>query len=160
MKKYGLLFFLAFTFTIGFCQEERLISVLKPAETAPESLLSSKSAVIFDNTYKTEELNRVQAAFQQIGIDADFYFDAEKLLAGIDTERAYSTYFITREVKFLLFLTKGTDGYTFHATEFNNTMQFVTAGQIAWKVTDRRLDDMLGRIYRDSWLREIGRAHV
>ncbi|MEJ0031440.1 MAG: hypothetical protein WDO15_14180 [Bacteroidota bacterium] len=70
------------------------------------------------------------------------------------TERAYATYFTTREVKFLLFLTKSTEGFIFHATEFNNTMQFVTAGQIAWKVSDRRLDDMLGRIYRDSWLRE------
>ncbi|MEI9919306.1 MAG: hypothetical protein WDO14_10960 [Bacteroidota bacterium] len=146
--------FLMFIAAAAYGQEERLISVLKPAETAPESLLSSKSAVLFDNSYKPEELNKIQAAFQQIGIDADFYFDAGKVLAGIDTERAYATYFTTREVKFLLFLTKGADGFTFHATEFNKTMQFVTAGQIAWKVTDRRLEDMLSRIYRDSWLRE------
>ena len=142
------------TLTTVYGQEERLINVLKPAETAPAELLASKSAVLFNKSYRTEDLNRVQQAFQQIGIDADFYLDAEKVLSGIDTERAYAAYFTTREVKFLLFLTKGPDGFTFHATEFNNTMQFVTAGQIAWKVTDRKLDDLLGRIYRDSWLRE------
>ena len=154
MKSYLVLFFFTLALTTGYCQEERLVSVLKTAETSPENLLSSRSAVIFDNSYKMEELDRIQAAFQQIGIDADFYFDAEKLLAGIDTERAYATYFTTREVKFLLFLTKSADGYSFYATEFNNTMQFVTPGQIAWKISDRRLDEMLQRIYRDSWLRE------
>ena len=145
---------LFFVLTATYGQEEQLTAVLKPVETAPADLLASKSAVMFDKSYKIDELNRVQAAFQQIGIDADFYFDAEKVLAGIDTERAYATYFTTREIKFLLFLTKESGGFSFYATEFNNTMQYVTPGQIAWKVTDRRLDDMLGRIYRDSWLRE------
>src|ERR1044071_271181 len=145
---------LFFVLTATYGQEEQLTAVLKPVETAPADLLASKSAVMFDKSYKIDELNRVQAAFQQIGIDADFYFDAEKVLAGLDTERAYATYFTTREIKFLLFLTKESGGFSFYATEFNNTMQYVTPGQIAWKVTDRRLDDMLGRIYRDSWLRE------
>ncbi len=76
--------FLMLVTAATYAQEERLINVLKPAETAPENLLSSRSAVLFDNSYKQEELNRVQAAFQQIGIDADFYFDAEKVLSGID----------------------------------------------------------------------------
>lgn len=138
----------------GYAQEERLTSVLKAAETAPGELLATRSAVLFDNTYKPEELTKIQSAFQQIGIDADIYFDAEKVLAGTDTERAYSTYLTTREIKFLILLTKAADGYTFYATEYNNTMQFVTPGQIAWKVTDRKLDDLLSRVYRDSWLRE------
>lgn len=145
---------LCFVLTAACGQGERLIGVLKPVETAPADLLASKSAVLFDKSYSLEELNRIQAAFQQIGIDADFYFDVEKVLAGIDTERAFAAYFTTREVKFLLFLTKETNSFTFYATEFNNTMQFVTPGQIAWKVSDRRIDDMMARVYRDSWLRE------
>jgi hypothetical protein len=101
-----------------------------------------------------DELNRIQGAFQQIGIDADFYLEAERVLAGTDTERAYATYLTTREIRFLIFLTKGNDGFTFHATEYNNTMQFVTPGQFAWKVSNRKLDDLLTTIYRDAWLRE------
>lgn len=135
-------------------QEERLISLLKIAETSPAELLSTKSAVLFNRSYSMDELNKIQKAFQQIGIDADFYIDSERLLAGVDTERAYATYITTREIKFLVLLTKGPDGYSFYATEYNNTMQFVTQGQTAWKVTDRKLDDLLTRIYRDSWLRE------
>lgn len=135
-------------------QEERLISLLKIAETSPAELLSTKSAVLFNRSYSMDELNKIQKAFQQIGIDADFYIDSERLLAGADTERAYATYITTREIKFLVLLTKGPDGYSFYATEYNNTMQFVTQGQTAWKVTDRKLDDLLTRIYRDSWLRE------
>jgi hypothetical protein len=154
MMRFVSFILLVFVLTAASGQEEQLISVLKPVETAPEGLLSSRSAVLFDKSYKVEELNRIQAAFQQIGIDADFYFDVEKVFAGIDTERAYSAYFTTREIRFLLILTKDIAGDTFYATEFNNTMQFVTPGQIAWKVTDRRLDDMLAKIFRDSWLRE------
>ncbi len=151
-----LLFMILFLAVIAesYAQEERLIAKLKVAETAPAELLSSRSAVLFDKSYTIDELNRIQGAFQQIGVDADLYFDVEKVLAGIDTERAYSTYLTTREIKFLLLFTKGNDGYSFYVTEFNNTLQFVTADQIAWKITDRRLDDLLARVYRDSWLRE------
>jgi hypothetical protein len=135
-------------------QEERLISALKPVETAPAELLSTRSVVLFNKVYSMDELNRIQDAFQQIGIDADFYLDAEVVLAGMDTERAYSAYLTTREINFLVFLTKGPEGFNFYATEFNNTMQFVTPGQTAWKMSDRKLGDLLTRIYRDAWLRE------
>lgn len=138
----------------GFAQEQRLISQLKISETAPAELLSSRSAVLFSNAYKQDELNRVQAAFQQIGIDADLYFDVEKVLAGIDTERSYSAYLTTREIKFLIILTKGADGYSFYFTEYSNTIQFVAKDAIAWKMTDKKIDELMTRIYRDSWLRE------
>jgi hypothetical protein len=140
--------------TSAFAQEERLISQLKMSETAPEGLLSSKSAVLFDSKYNLDELGQIQQGFQQIGIDADFYIDAEKALSGIDPERAYSAYLTTREIKFLLILTKGADGYSFYATEFSNTMNYVTKDAFAWKVSSRSVDGMLAVIYRDSWLRE------
>jgi hypothetical protein len=154
MMRFVIIVVSCFVLTATFGQEKRLVGLLKPVETAPAGLLASRSAVLFERTYRLEELNRIQAVFQQIGIDADFYFDVDKVLAGIDTERAYSAYFTTREVKFILFLTKDTDGFTFYATEYNNTMTFVTPEQIAWKVTERRLDDLLAKVYRDSWLRE------
>lgn len=134
--------------------QDRLVRQLKISETAPAELLSTRSLVLFNNSYSAAELNTIQQAFQQIGIDADFYVDADRVLAGTDTERAYSTYFTTREINFLILLTKSAEGYNFYATEYNNTMQFVTRQQLAWKMTDRKLDDLLSRIYRDSWLRE------
>src|SRR5882762_206828 len=84
MMRFALLICLSFVLTATYGQEERLINVLKPVDMAPADLLASKSAVLFDNSFKAEELSRVQAAFQQIGIDADFYFDAGKVLAGMD----------------------------------------------------------------------------
>jgi hypothetical protein len=149
----GILVFLISASAHGQAQD-RLISQLKISETAPAGLLSTRSLVLFSNSYKIEELNLIQRSFQQIGIDADFYLDVDKVLSGIDAERAYSAYFMTREVRFILLLTKSNEGYNFYATEFNNTMQFVTPDQLAWKVTDRKLEDLLTRIYRDSWLRE------
>jgi hypothetical protein len=149
----GILVFLILL-PIGSQAQDRLITQLKTSETAPAGLLSSRSLVLFGDGYTIDELTRIQGSFQQIGIDADFYVDVNKVLAGVDAERAYSAYFTTREVRFLLLLTKSNEGYNFYATEFNNTMQFVTPAQIAWKVSDRRLEDMLVRIYRDSWLRE------
>jgi hypothetical protein len=149
----GLLLVLLLTFVDSRAQN-KLISQLKISDTAPEKLLSTRSLVLFENTYTTEELGNIQKAFQQIGIDADFYLDFTKVVAGIDTERAYSAYFTTREITFLIFLTKSSEGYNFYATEYNNTMQFVTPGQFAWKVSNRRLDELMTTIYRDSWLRE------
>lgn len=134
--------------------QDRLIQQLKISETAPADLLSTRSLVLFNNAYSPGELNTIQQAFQQIGIDADFYVDADKVLSGFDPERAYSAYFTTREIRFLILLTKSNEGYNFYATEYNNTMQFVTPQQLAWKMTDRKLEDLLKRIYRDSWLRE------
>ncbi|HZY79571.1 MAG TPA: hypothetical protein VFE50_08615 [Cyclobacteriaceae bacterium] len=149
----GMLILLLLTHVDGRAQN-KLISQLKISETAPEKLLSSRSLVLFDNTITSEELSNVQKAFQQIGIDADFYVDIAKVIAGLDTERAYSAYFTSREITFLIFLTRSADGYNFLATEYNNTMQFVTTGQPAWKVTNRRLDELMTTVYRDSWLRE------
>jgi hypothetical protein len=133
---------------------ERFTKDLKISETAPAELLSTRSLVLFENSYKIEELNKIQSAFQQIGIDADFYLDIEKVLAGMDTERAFATYFTIREIHFIILLSKTADGYTFHATEYNKTSQFVTPQQPAWKVTDRKIEEFLMKIYRDSWLRE------
>lgn len=149
----GILIFLVLASSLSHAQD-RLITQLKISETAPAGLLATRSLVLFGKGYTMDELNIIQRSFQQIGIDADFYIDADKVLAGIDTERAYSAYFTTREIKFLILLTKSNEGYNFYATEYNNTMQFVTPQQLAWKMTDRKLDDLLSRIYRDSWLRE------
>jgi len=99
-----------------------------------------------------DELLEAQEAFQQIGIDAVMYFDADKITAGIEPARAYSAYLVSREVKFLVFLGK-TDGmFTCIITLFNNSPTFVNNQQGAWKVTDTRLHEMLVTVFRDSWL--------
>lgn len=154
IMRFSFVIILSLLITGAFGQGEALISKLKIVETAPAGLLSSRSVVLFDSNLKIEELNKIQASFQQIGIDADFYLETGKVIAGIDTERAFSTYMTTREIKFLIFLTRSSEGYNFIVTEYSNTMQFVTKDAIAWKVSHRRLDDLLATIYRDAWLRE------
>lgn len=155
-------FTLAFVLVVGCCcayaqrplpEIARLTSDLTLSESAPAELLATRSIVLFRNNYSNEELTQIQKAFQQIGIDAVLYLDIERVMSGFDPERAFSTYFTSREIKFLIVLDKGEGAYSFLCTEFNGSPQFVKPGQPLWKETHAKLDELLAAIYRDSWLK-------
>ena len=134
------------------CQGQALQSKLQFVPTAPAELLSTRSAVLFENSWSPGQLAEAQGAFQQIGIDAVLYFDVDKITAGIEPARAYSAYMLSREIKFLVLLSKANDEYVCIVTAFNNTNTFVNDQQPAWKISNSKLHDMLMAVYRDSWL--------
>lgn len=137
---------------VGSCLSQSLASRLQFVTGAPQGLLSSRSAVLYDNSMNVKELMEVQEAFQQIGIDAVLYFDSDKITAGIEPAKAFAAYLVSREVKFLVLLGKSGGLYTCIVTQFNNTPSFVDDKQNGWKVTHQRLHEMLTTVYRDSWL--------
>jgi hypothetical protein len=132
--------------------QQPLASRLVTTSGAPEGLLASRSAVFHDLTVTAQELSELQAGFQQIGIDAVMYLDADKVTAGIETTRAYSAYLSSRDIKFIILFNKGQDGYEAIVAKYNNTSAFVDAQQPAWKVTHRQLHELIMILYRDSWL--------
>jgi hypothetical protein len=129
-----------------------LLSRLQFGSGAPVGLLSSRSAVFYDNALSLDELFELQAAFQQIGIDAVLYFDADKITAGVEPAKAYAAYLVSREIKFLVLVGKQEGMFTSVITTFNNSPSFVDSQQAAWKVSNAQLHEMLITIYRDSWL--------
>jgi len=136
------------------CFAQDLFSQLRFTTQAPAGLLSSRSVVFYDNALSYDELAEAQTAFQQIGVDAVLYFDIDRVRAGFESARAYSTYLTTREVRFLVLMDKSSAGYTCTFAPFNNSITFVDREQPAWRVTNPKLHEAMMTIYRDSWLTE------
>lgn len=136
----------------GFLSAQDMLSQLRFSATAPSDLLSTRSIVLYDYALTKDDLEEVQNAFQQIGIDAVAYFDMDKVTAGVDPAKVHTAYFVTREIRYLIFLRKPAGVYEFIATPFNNKSSLFNKEQSAWRVSDRILNDLLMTVYRDSWL--------
>src|SRR5450432_3675984 len=99
-------------------EEDKFVSRLKQTDVPPGDLLSARSAVLFSPEYAQKELEEIQARFQQIGIDAVTYIESERALAGHDLLNSFASYFISREIKFLIFMKKGKEEYQFNFVLF------------------------------------------
>jgi hypothetical protein len=132
--------------------QTQLTSVLKITDTALPDMLAKKTVVFYEPAFKTDELKSIQFGFQRIGIDAVGYFQADKVVAGRDAARVHADYLVSREISFIAFLSKSDGNFVFTITAFNGNMSFVTPQQPAWQRSNRKLDDLLVTIYRDSWL--------
>jgi hypothetical protein len=143
---------LFFLFVADVCAQQPLASRLQTTSGPPERLLASRSAVFYDQSVSMSELTELQGGFQQIGIDAVVYIDADKVTAGLEPARAYSAYLNSREIRFIILFSKNADGYECIVTAFNNSYEFVAAQQAAWKIAHRQLRELIMTMYRDSWL--------
>lgn len=132
--------------------QQPLSSRLQTTSGPPEGLLSSRSAVFYDQSVSREEITELQGGFQQIGIDAVVYIDADKVTAGIESSRAYAAYLNSREIRFIILFSKKAEGFECIVTPFNYSPAFVAAQQAAWKISDRQLHELIMTMYRDSWL--------
>jgi len=132
--------------------QQPLSSLLETTSGAPEGLLASRSVVFFDQTVTMAEMSELQQGFQQIGIDAVLYLDADKVTAGIEPSRAYSAYLNSREIRFIILFSKVKDSYECIVASYNNAPSFLNAKQPSWKVTHRQLHELVMTLYRDSWL--------
>jgi hypothetical protein len=143
------IFFLAFA---DVSAQQPLSVHLEISGGAPAGLLSSRSAVFYDLSVAFADLQQLQEGFQQIGIDAIVYLDADKVTAGLEPAKAYAAYLKTRGVKNIVLFTKNDEGYECLFTPFNGTASFVDAQQPAWKVSHSQLHEVVMIAYRDSWL--------
>ena len=97
------LFLIAFLFQVAGLSQSPLLPQLQLTEIAPSDILSSRAVVLHDYKFSDKELDEIQKAFQQIGIDAVAYFETDVVLAGKDVTKAFAEYFVTRQVRYLIF---------------------------------------------------------
>jgi hypothetical protein len=126
-------------------------SKLQFTENAPADLLANRSVVLHSYNFQRNELEEIQKAFQQIGIDAVAYFETDVVLAGKDVTNAFTDYFNSRQIKYLIFFEKSPNGFQFVATTFNLKADLVNNGQAAWRVNNQRLNELLRTVFQDSW---------
>jgi hypothetical protein len=149
--KLILLVFLFLTFSVSaqLTQEEsELVAKLNFTNTIPTDLISTRSLVLYQNTFTKAELEETQKFFQQTGIDAVAYFDIARVLAGHDTRKAYANYFTVRGIKFLILLQKNQKGYQYVFCTFIGTKEMVDKTSIAWKQENSSLTELLKTVYR------------
>ena len=129
-------------------ETEKFISRLRPSAAAPEGLISTRSAVLFDATCTQEELEKIQKGFQQTGIDAVTYVPVQAVLAGVDVKNYYSNRFGKRNIKFLFIIRKQNQEYQFWCTAFNTKNAWTNPAPTAWMIHAPRLNDALLQIFR------------
>jgi len=116
----------------------------------PEKLLSSRSVVVYPYTMTDKELQKIQLSFQETGIDAVAYFEADLLTAGRDVATAFAYYFNQRDIVNIVLLQKGNEQYTAYITGYNGKNTFVEQNQLAWSANDADLAELLKKIYRSA----------
>ncbi len=135
----------------GFTQGP-LPSNLQLTELAPTDILASRAVVLHDYSFKDNELDEIQKAFQQIGIDAVAYFETGVVLAGKDVTKAFAAYFVTRQIRYIIFFEKITAGYQFTVVLFDQkSAGLFDIAQPAWRESHERLSELLRKIFQDSW---------
>jgi hypothetical protein len=119
-------------------------------DVVPSDLLGARSVVLYDPGVTPEELNQTQKAFQQIGIDAVAYFARDVVMAGNDVVKAYTEYFVNRQIRHIIFLDKSPETYGFRAGLFNQKSTLVDVGAV-WRVQHPKLAELLRTVFQDSW---------
>lgn len=122
--------------------EEALLSRLKPGSVLPEKLLGTRSVVFYPYTMDMAELEAIQKSFQDCGIDAVVYVQADYLAAGRDPSVALAEYLNAREISNLLIFQKD-GGYGLYVVPYNNLAVLFDAGQPAWYRKEKTLRDLL-----------------
>ncbi len=116
----------------------------------PEKLLSSRSVVVYPYTMTDKELQKIQLSFQETGIDAVAYFEADLLTAGKDVGTAFAYYFNQRDIVNIVLLQKENGQYTAYITGFNGKHTFIEQNQLAWSANDADLAELLKKIHRSA----------
>ncbi len=125
--------------------------ILQYSEIVPDKLLTSRAVVLHNSIYSQLELQTIQKAFQQIGVDAVAYFETDMVLAGKDVTKAYAEYFVSRQITYLLFLDKNSTSFQLIGVTFDQTPSLYDVALSAWKVEKAKLNDLLLTIFQDSW---------
>ena len=132
-----------------FLSEELLIARLKSG-SIPEEVMSKRSVVLHTSTVTPKEIATIHEGLIRAGIDAVAYFEADRILAGGDPEKAYNKYLTRREISCVVFIQKKSSGFSCYITLYNSKPDFVNAGQAAWSVNASTLSQLMNEIYRSA----------
>ena len=129
-------------------EESELMARMAPKNTIPTELISTRSVVVYQNTFTPKELQEAHTFFQQTGIDAVAYFDIARLLAGHESRKAYAANLLARGIKYLILFQKNEKGYRFTFCPFNGKQDFVDKNSVVWQQENASLNELLKTIYR------------
>jgi hypothetical protein len=130
--------------------EQQFISRLKPGETLPEKLLSTRSVVFYPFTMTVKEMESVQKSFQRTGIDAVAWFEGDLVYAGRDPLVSLAEHLNKREISHMVIFQKDASGYRVFITSYNKKANLVEQDQSAWNAENKLLDQLLLQIYRTA----------
>lgn len=130
--------------------EDLFVRQLKTGAPLPEKLLSTRTAVFYTHTFNAQELSSLQESFQRSGIDAVVYFESDYLFASKDASNAVAEYLNQREITNLIFFLKRDDGFKCFIAEYNTKSTLIEQNQYAWSAEDKRLSELLLKLYRTS----------
>ncbi len=143
------LFFIAFSsYTQPVFEKDALISRLSFTETVPEGLLAMRAVVLYEEGITQKDLEETQKAFQQTGIDAVAYFVSDYLLAGIDPQKAFTNFLLSRNISFLILFDKEKQNYRLTFIRLNGKSDLVNLASPAWRQSNPLLNELLITIYR------------
>lgn len=131
-------------------EETAIVSKLNFTNTIPAELLSARCIVLYQNTFTNTELEETQTYFQQTGIDAVAYFDIARVLAGYDLRKAFSSYFTSRTIKYLILLQKNEKGFQYIFCPYSGNKELIDKTNACWKQESATLNELLRTIYRFS----------
>lgn len=132
-----------------FLSEEAMIARLKSGGM-PEEVVSKRSVILHSYTLTDQEIQTIHENLIRTGIDAVGYFEADKVLAGGDVEKAYSKYFNKREITCLIFVQKKPSGFACYVTLYNGKSDFVNRDQVAWSSQASSLSQLMNDVYRTA----------
>lgn len=153
VSKHLFSFVIALVATIGSNaqSQSQLVKYLQGfafTESVPKDLLASKSVVLYTYNITSKEMETIQHYFQQTGIDAVAYFDADIITAGKDVESAYLSYFSKRAVKHLIFIEHNSN-YIVNFVSLGDS-KLIDNAKSVWAVADNDLVELLQNVYRTA----------
>lgn len=135
-------------------QTQMLLNRVRDTDAVPDKLLAAKAVVLHAPAYSQKELNQMQQAFQQIGIDAVAYYPADWVLANGDIASALAAEWNKRGIAMMVIAEKRAETFDLHFTPFNGRKTLADDLQPAWRVQHANLNELLLTVYRDSWARQ------
>jgi hypothetical protein len=122
---------------------------LQAGAIIPEKILSGRTAVLYDQSIKPEELKDIHSSFQRTGIDAVAYLRLEKAIGGFDTRKEFTEYFTTRTIDILIVLTHAAQ-YQIFITPFAPNAFANHLPMPCWSASHEKLSELLRQVYRTA----------
>ena len=165
IKNFAVIFFFCLCLSPCHAQEMssgelKLMTILNSGSNSiPEDLQLSKTIVVISTNNKNEVRNdwkilaeEAHYYFKKLSIDAVLYFYIDELIAGYDVQSAITKQLNGREIKNIFILSKdqvnGSDQFIGVLTVYNQSSNFISNNQAAWKSQTSDLEILFRNLAR------------
>jgi len=150
---YNLLFYLLSFLAVGQAPLFEFLDINYSTEL-PESIAKERSIVVVQVPDKLEGVRKVgnwqalsekaHKAFITMGIDVVTYVNRYDLVASPNSKKSFSTFFVQRNIKNILYLQENDNGsFELIIARFNGKESFVNQGSVVYRAVGNQLSDVL-----------------